>query len=103
MNHNIKYFKSGTPMPDDHFSAMSKREVVVTVRFPAREWSEEYVIARWRSLLNGFDGEPTVERIGGEFEMCAYFFYPEEGARFAALLTNLTGVRAVIEVKPPAN
>jgi hypothetical protein len=44
---------------------MSKREVVVVVRFPAREgMSEEYVIEQWRSLLNGFDGEPTVERIG---------------------------------------
>jgi len=84
---------------------MSKREVVVVVRFPAREgMSEEYVIEQWRSLLNGFDGEPTVERIGEEFEMRAYF-YPEEaeGERFAAHMTNLTGIRTVFEVKPPAN
>jgi len=84
---------------------MSKREVVVVMRFPAREgMSEEYVIEQWRSLLNGFDGEPTVERIGEEFEMRAYF-YPEEaeGARFAAHLTNLTGIRAAFEVKPSAN
>jgi hypothetical protein len=45
-----------------------------------------------------------VERIGDEFEMCAYF-YPEEaeGTRFAAHLTNLTGIRVAVEVKPAAN
>ena len=84
---------------------MSKRGVVVVMRLPAREgMTEEYVMEQWRSLLNGFDGEPTVERICEEFEMRAYF-YPEEaeGARFAARLTNLTGIRAAFEVKPPAN
>jgi hypothetical protein len=84
---------------------MSKREVVVVMRFPARQgMTEEYVMEQWRSLLNGFDGEPTVERIAEEFEMRAYFHTEDgEGARFAAHLTNLTGIRAAFEVKPPAN
>ena len=81
-----------------------KREAVVIVRIPNPGWTEEYVIEQWRSLLEGFDGEPFAWRDDDDFEMRAYFVAgTTEAARFAAHLTNVTGLKVTFEVKPSEN
>jgi len=73
------------------------REATVTVRFKALDWmTQEFVEARWCDMLEGYAGESAVWKEGADFAMRADFEGAEEAARFAARVTNLTGVRAEI-------
>lgn len=86
-------------------------EATVTLSLPARGASREMVEGGWRELLRNFrelvrnlgeaEMETAVDQIGDEYEMRASFADVADAARFAAFLTNITGV--VAEVTPWEN
>ena len=90
-----------TPHPTSRFY---DNMAAVGVRFRRADgMTQEFIEELWRAVLRGFDGKPVVWQEGAEFVMKAYFLDHQEAARFAALLTNLTGAVAEIKTSPRAN
>jgi hypothetical protein len=83
--------------PSEKKLSEPKREASLTIKFRAPDWmTQEFVETNWRDMLKGYTGEPAVWREGPDFVMRGDFGDAEEAARFAARVTNLTGVRAEI-------